>query len=203
MPCRQARSGILVGANRICNLPTGGSRATCNTQHATVALPSSGSSGAIDGAETVNSKRPFRAALLVSASEWCCAEENGCDSYPIASVHRIVLWWHDSCTPSPLVPIFGAAPRPCAATAQPPRRLSMSVALPQDPVPMRPVNIYVSRDVAFNLEKITKVTAEVLNRLGCGQCHSGRILFFHSLEDFVVNPKTLAVEELGALGLRG
>lgn len=78
----------------------------------------------------------------------------------------------------------------------------MSAALPQDPVPFRPVNIYVTRDVAFNLEKMQKVTADILNRLGCGQCHSGRILFFHSLEDFVVNPKTLGVEELGALGLR-
>ena len=78
----------------------------------------------------------------------------------------------------------------------------MSVALPSDPVPWRAVNVYVNRDISFNLEKMTKITAQVLNRIGCGGCHSGRILFFHTLEDFVVDPKTLAVEELGGGGFR-
>ena len=72
-----------------------------------------------------------------------------------------------------------------------------------DPMPSRAVNIYVPHDVAFDLEKMRKVTERVLNKLGCGGCHSGRILNFHTLEDFVVNAKTLDVEELGAAGLRG
>ncbi|HEX2778695.1 MAG TPA: hypothetical protein VHM30_04290, partial [Gemmatimonadaceae bacterium] len=59
--------------------------------------------------------------------------------------------------------------------------------LPQDPVPIRPINIFVTREIAFDLAKMTKVTANVLTRLGCGSCHSGRILYFHALEDFVVN----------------
>jgi hypothetical protein len=42
---------------------------------------------------------------------------------------------------------------------------------------------------------MTVITEKVLGRLGCGGCHSGRILNFHTLEDFVVNPKTLEVEE--------
>lgn len=71
----------------------------------------------------------------------------------------------------------------------------MSAARPQDPVPMRPVNIFVPREIAFDLKKMTVITEKVLGRLGCGGCHSGRILNFHTLEDFVVNPKTLEVEE--------
>jgi hypothetical protein len=69
-------------------------------------------------------------------------------------------------------------------------------ALPQDPVPIRRVNIYVTREVAFNLEKLNQVTRTVLGKLGCEGCHSGRILDFHVIEDFVVNPKSLEVTEL-------
>ena len=72
-----------------------------------------------------------------------------------------------------------------------------------NPMPGRPVNIYVPRDIAFDLQKMTRITAQVLGRLGCGQCHSGRILNFHTLEDFVVNPKTLEVEDLVHGGVRG
>lgn len=77
-----------------------------------------------------------------------------------------------------------------------------TVSLPQDPVPMRPVNIFVSREVAFDLDKMRKITEKVLGRLGCGSCHSGRILNFHTLEDFVVNAKTLDIEEVVLGGLR-
>ncbi len=55
----------------------------------------------------------------------------------------------------------------------------------------RTVRVFISPDVAFSLEKMTKVTANVLGRLGCPQCHSGfDIRFIHEL-DFVINPKTL------------
>lgn len=73
--------------------------------------------------------------------------------------------------------------------------------LPQDPVPIRPVNVYVPREVLFDLDKMTRVTAKVLGRLGCGQCHSGRILHFTQLEDFIVNAKTLEPEELVTHGI--
>ncbi len=69
-------------------------------------------------------------------------------------------------------------------------------ALPQDPVPQRRVNIYVTREVAFNLDKMNQITKTVLGKLGCENCHSGRILDFHIIEDFVVNPKSLEVTEL-------
>jgi len=68
--------------------------------------------------------------------------------------------------------------------------------LPQDPIPLRRVNVYVTRDVAFNFDKITQVTKSVLGRLGCDQCHSGRLIDFVIIEDFVVNPKTLEVQDV-------
>jgi hypothetical protein len=34
----------------------------------------------------------------------------------------------------------------------------------------------------------------VLGKLGCGGCHSGRILEFLDMREFMVNPKTLDVE---------
>jgi hypothetical protein len=72
-----------------------------------------------------------------------------------------------------------------------------------EPSPWRAVNVYVSRDVAFSLEKMNKVTAQILDRIGCGGCHSGRILFFHQIENFVVNPQTLAVQEIAGGGFGG
>jgi len=65
-----------------------------------------------------------------------------------------------------------------------------------DPMPGI-VNVYVSKEVSFDLPKMNKITADILGRLGCPQCHSGRILHFRTLEDFVVNAKTLEVRELG------
>ncbi len=63
------------------------------------------------------------------------------------------------------------------------------------------VNVYVPKDVAFDLAKMNKITADVLGRLGCPGCHSGRILHFKSLEDFVVNAN-LQVQEINALGVK-
>ena len=71
----------------------------------------------------------------------------------------------------------------------------MNKLLPQDPVPMRRVNVYVPREVAYDFEKMTEVTRDVLGRLGCGGCHSGRLIDFLVIEDFVVNAK-LDVREL-------
>jgi hypothetical protein len=68
--------------------------------------------------------------------------------------------------------------------------------LPQDPIPVNRVNIYVTRDVAFNIDKMFQITKTVLGKLGCDGCHSGRILDFHIIEDFVVNPKSLDVHDL-------
>jgi hypothetical protein len=74
------------------------------------------------------------------------------------------------------------------------------VALNPQPLPPK-VRIMLTRDVAYDLGKMQKVTASVLNRLGCGGCHSGHLLEFLVIQDFVVNPKTLDVEEaMGGFG---
>lgn len=69
------------------------------------------------------------------------------------------------------------------------------ISLPQDPIPDRRVTVYVPRDVAFNLNKMNEITKKVLGRLGCDQCHSGRLIDFLIIEDFVVNSK-LEVQDL-------
>jgi hypothetical protein len=79
----------------------------------------------------------------------------------------------------------------------------MKNQLPQDPIPVRtePVRIYVTHEVAFNLEKMQQITRKALGRLGCEGCHSGRLLEFIQIQDFVVNPKTLELDEVvGPLG---
>jgi hypothetical protein len=58
------------------------------------------------------------------------------------------------------------------------------------------VVVHVPRDVAYDLKKMTVVTASVLGKIGCGGCHSGRILDFRIIEEFVVNAKTLEVSEM-------
>jgi len=76
------------------------------------------------------------------------------------------------------------------------RHAANDAALAADLISDNHVRIYITRDVAFNFDKITKVTQNVLGRLGCDQCHSGRILDFMIMEDFVVNPKSLEVNEI-------
>lgn len=74
------------------------------------------------------------------------------------------------------------------------------VALNPQPLPPR-VRIALTRDVAYDLGKMQKVTASVLGRLGCGGCHSGHLLEYVVIQDFIVNPKTLDVQEaFGELG---
>jgi hypothetical protein len=69
-------------------------------------------------------------------------------------------------------------------------------ALNPQPLPPKAIRVMLTRDVAFDLAKMQKVTASVLERLGCGGCHSGHLIEYHVLTDFVVNPKTLELQEL-------
>lgn len=68
-----------------------------------------------------------------------------------------------------------------------------------NPQPLPPINdrirIFIPNGVAYDLKKMNKITASVLGKLGCGGCHSGRILDFVTLHDFVVNPASLDVTE--------
>ncbi len=75
----------------------------------------------------------------------------------------------------------------------------MSELNPQ-PLPPR-VRVFLPRGVAYDLKKMQTITATVLGKLGCEGCHSGHVLDFLDLEDFVVNPETLDVQE-GFVGQR-
>ena len=59
----------------------------------------------------------------------------------------------------------------------------------------RTVRVSVPAEVAFNFDKMNKVTATVLGRLGCPACHSGFDIRFMIERDFVVNAK---LEVIGA-----
>ena len=69
-----------------------------------------------------------------------------------------------------------------------------------NPQPLPPrVRIHVPSDVLFSLDKMHKVTASVLGKLGCGGCHSGRILEFLAIDEFIVNAKLEVNEVVGGL----
>lgn len=67
---------------------------------------------------------------------------------------------------------------------------------PQPLPPRSRVTIYVSTKTLYDIEAMQKVTAQVLEKLGCPGCHSGRVLDFIELEQFVVNPESLEVTEV-------
>jgi len=72
-----------------------------------------------------------------------------------------------------------------------------------NPQPLPPraerVRIHVPSEVLFDLEKMRRVTASVLGKLGCGGCHSGRILEFVGIDEFVVNAKLEVDEVVGGI----
>jgi hypothetical protein len=78
------------------------------------------------------------------------------------------------------------------------------VALNPQPLPPGDViNVYVTPEIANDLESMNKVTANILRKLGCGGCHSGRLLHFKTLQDYVVDPATLDVHAATPQQFRG
>jgi hypothetical protein len=71
----------------------------------------------------------------------------------------------------------------------------MSELNPQPLPPRSRISVYVPTRALYDLDAMQRITQSVLDKLGCGRCHSGRILDFLELEEFVVNPKTLEVNE--------
>ena len=61
---------------------------------------------------------------------------------------------------------------------------------------LNPQPLYVATKTLYDIEAMQKVTAQVLDKLGCPGCHSGRVLDFIELEQFVVNPESLEVTEI-------
>jgi hypothetical protein len=60
------------------------------------------------------------------------------------------------------------------------------------------VTVHITREMAFDFKKMTQITKSVLGKLGCDGCHSGRVIDWVIINDFVVNPKTLEPEEIAA-----
>jgi hypothetical protein len=72
--------------------------------------------------------------------------------------------------------------------------LIMSAINPQPlPPAAQRIRVLTPYDAFFNLEKMNKITAAVLNNIGCRGCHSGVTLDFTVLQEFVVDPATLEV----------
>ena len=72
---------------------------------------------------------------------------------------------------------------------------------PQPLPPRSRVSVYVPTRALYDLPAMQKITKSVLEKLGCGACHSGRILDFIELEEFVVHPETFEVSELRGGGI--
>ena len=77
----------------------------------------------------------------------------------------------------------------------------MNQSLLHDLVPFRnnTIRVVVPHEVAYNLDRLQKTLANVMGRLGHPGCHSGFDIRFIQEREFVVNPKTLAVEGINAV----
>jgi hypothetical protein len=70
-----------------------------------------------------------------------------------------------------------------------------------NPQPLPPVTVFVDSETLFDIKKMQKVTATALGKLGCPGCHSGRDIRFVELNQFIVNPKTLELNEFMGGGI--
>ena len=105
----------------------------------------------------------------------------GCDILHLQTEREFTLGADVSLNPQPL----------------PPRQAGSDIALPQDPIPLRTVNVVAPDSVLGNITQLTKATAAVLGKLGCGQCCSGfDILFRRELGMLAIDEK-LKVQGFG------
>jgi hypothetical protein len=72
---------------------------------------------------------------------------------------------------------------------------------PQPLPPRSRVSVYVPTRALYDLDAMQEITKSVLGKLGCPSCHSGRILDFIELDEFVAHPETLEVRELRGGGI--
>jgi hypothetical protein len=61
----------------------------------------------------------------------------------------------------------------------------------------RPVRVLIPVSVAYNLDQLTTVLANVARAGGCTGCTSGRDLSFEQISEFVVDPATLEPVPVG------
>jgi hypothetical protein len=103
----------------------------------------------------------------------------GCDILHLATEREFTLGQEVALNPQPL----------------PPR--DIGVYLPQDPVPDRTVTVAVPDAVTRDIGALTKATAVVLGKLGCGQCCSGFDILFRRELDLIALDEKLHVQGFG------
>ncbi len=64
-----------------------------------------------------------------------------------------------------------------------------AMALEKDVLRSNIVRVTIPATVAYNLDRMRKVTDSILDRLGCSNCHSGFDLRFDIERQFVVDEK--------------
>ena len=60
----------------------------------------------------------------------------------------------------------------------------------------RSIHIKIPVSVAFDLQRMNKATALVLDRLGCPECHSGFDLRFDLERQFIFNERVELINQL-------
>jgi hypothetical protein len=109
----------------------------------------------------------------------------GCDLLHIGLEREFVINQEAQLNPQPLPPAEAMS-------------FQRDRSLPFDPIPLRPVNVFVSSSGLDNIENLNNVVASVLGKLGCAPCCSGfDILFRRELDYFAVDEK-LNVQGFGA-----
>jgi hypothetical protein len=105
----------------------------------------------------------------------------GCDILHLATEREFTLGQDVALNPQPL----------------PPREFGTGVQLPQDPIPVRSVTVSLPNAVTRDINALTKATAAVLGKLGCGQCCSGFDILFRRELDFLTVDEQLNVHGFG------
>ena len=64
-------------------------------------------------------------------------------------------------------------------------------------MPFRPVSVAIPDKVSRDINALTRVTAAVLGKLGCGQCCSGFDILFRREMEFLAVDEKLNVQGFG------
>jgi hypothetical protein len=117
----------------------------------------------------------------------------GCDILHLSTEREFTLGSAAELNPQPIPP--GASAVELNPQPLPPR--AIAVSLPQDPIPLRTVTVSIPSKVAGNIDALTKATAVVLGKLGCGACCSGFDILFRRELDLMVVDEKLDVQGFG------
>jgi hypothetical protein len=94
---------------------------------------------------------------------------------------------------------LGGAGSEVALNPQPLPPRERAIAGPT-PDPWTPVMVAIPDKVSRDINALTRATAAVLNKLGCGQCCSGFDIMFRRELDFLAVDEKLNVQGFGKLG---